>query len=283
MPIKNNIRETIDRLDHYKAGLELAVRRAIAPERWFAELKTVAQDALSIEASTDPDAAWAVPKFLALMGAAFFGNRSEWWMSGPDPGAAQDAIGGVAEAIKRVQGVRSQMDEMPTRFPQGGGFEMELVPVNGGGAMQASPPDLLDRMTLEQAMEMIREWVEAGAQGIEGGKIFEEARGDQAAHEKQGQYDNELVERLWHIFGIHPADMGRDYIEIDGPQAEAIGGLTRHIVDFFAGKGGGRSISAETVDLWLRRVLAAWTARITMALPGAIDEELKKEWVGKGD
>lgn len=231
----------IQRLKALKAGYESALNAAIAPERWFNELKGVAEMALTIEAGVD--AAWAVPKFLALMGSAFFGGRSQWWMAGPSSNSSE-ALAGAVETAQRLRPagtVRSTLD--------------------------ATQLDLLDKVTVEQAMQLIKEWIE------EGGKRLTDE--DQQLMQRQGQYDNLLVERIWHIFGIHPGDIGR--FEVTPGQEEAIQKLTPHIMEFFSGReGGSQGLPAETVDVWLRRVLAAWTAHMSAALPGVIQEEIGK-------
>ena len=242
MEIKSNISVVIQRIKALKNGYELALKAAIAPERWFNELRAEAEKALMIEAGAD--AAWAVPKFLALMGSAFFGGRSQWWMSGP-PSNPSEALAGAVETAQRLT---------PTA-----GARMTL---------DATQLDLLDKVTVEQAMQLIKEWIE------EGGKRLTEE--DQQLMQRQGQYDNLLVERIWHIFGIHPGDIGR--FEVSPGQEEAIQKLTPHIMDFFSGRAGGpQGLPAETVDVWLRRVLAAWTAHMSAALPGVIQEEIRMQ------
>jgi hypothetical protein len=247
--INSNIRVVIGRLQLLKKGVPEALRRAIAPERWAEELKDRAEFVMRMEAG--PDGEWAVDQFLALMGSAFFGNKSQWWMSAP----AHNESEALASAV-----------DVAKRYAPQGGIQ---------GMIGKDQLDMLDKVSVEDARSLIRQWVMAGAEGDAGGK---ELKGDDLDYlQKQGEYDNELVERVWRVFGIHPAAVGRigtDDADM-AKQEEAIQGLTGHIVQYFSGESQ-RGLSADTVDAWLRKVLAAWALHIEQNLPLVIQEELDR-------
>lgn len=249
MKIKSNIPEVIERLKAIRKGFPEAIHRAIAPERWAGELKDVAEFVIRNEAGADGE--WAVEEFLALFGSAFFGDRSQWWMAAP--------------AHNESESLANAVDVAKRYAPQGG----------ISGTIGADQLDMLEKISVEDARNLIRQWVMAGAEGDPMGKKLTGA--DQDFIQRQGDYDNELVERVWRVFGIHPAAIGR--IGTDdgdtGKQEEAIQGLTRHIVAYFSGQSG-HGLSAETVDLWLRRVLTAWTGYMEAHLPLVIQEEMNK-------
>lgn len=249
MQIKSNISLVIGRLKAYRAGVPAAVRRAIAPERWHAELMEVAEFCLRREAGPDGDE--MVLRFLALMGSAFFGNRSQWWMESPahkDSDAVGTTLKGAWQAGQTVK---------------------------EGGEL-----DMFQHMTVQQAMAVIKEWVEAGARGEEGGKEFK--GDDQEMFQQPGNSgDNKLVERVWAVFGISPAQLAQN--EVSPDKDDAIRALTPHIVQYFAERTKSNLMDAETASIWLQKVLTAWTRHIVDRLPGVLDDELKKAWTAKGD
>jgi hypothetical protein len=252
--IKSNIPKVIARLQALKTQLPEAVRRAIAPERWAADLKAQAQIILEQEMEQA-----AVKEFLDLMGSAFFGNTSQWWMSTPAHNESEAIQSGVDVA-------KSWASDIAAGAAPGRG---------GAGILEAGQVDLLEKASLETAREMVKQWVMAGAAGDPDGK---ELKGDDEAYlQRQGAYDNELVERVWRVFGIHPGylgEIGNAQGDMDKQEA-AIAGLSRHIAEYFA-KQPGRGATAETVDAWLRKVLFAWTNFMTHHLPMVIQEELNK-------
>lgn len=177
MTIKSNIPEVIARLKAFRDGVAPALKRAIAPERWAPELKAEADRVLLMEVNPlNPAELEQMALFLNTIGSAFLGNASQWWMSSPP--VRQDVSGALADAMAATR--------------EAGGKEMDLV----------------DKMTVQPAMEVIKEWVDAGAAREEEGKKFAEERHDAEAYQKQGIFDNQLVERIWKILGSIPAALG---------------------------------------------------------------------------
>lgn len=238
MFIESNVGKVIEGLRAYRTALPAAIQRAIAPDRWKDDLLHEAHRTLLIEAGLEN--MWAIDGFLAMMGYGFLGKSSAWWMSAPNLASASATLETAREAVDAI-------------------------------LKTGQEKDLFDQLSIQNAMNLIQQWVEAGARGDADGKRL--TAEDQSLMQQQGQFSNLLVERLWYIFGIHPGTAGK--FTTTAGQEMAAKSLTPHILKYFA-ENERETLGPKTVSIWLHRVLVVWTEYMKAHLPLAIAEELSK-------
>lgn len=172
----------------------------------------------------------------------------------------------VTQFIATIMGtMRGRTAEWRMRAPLREGDAWNIM----GKAKEPAEPgvELLHQGGVERARQIVKAWVEA-----DDGKQFDDERGDALALSRPGKYENELVERMWEIFGIAPWNSGGDQSD---NAAAAMARIMPHLVGWFESHNAA-GVDAEKVELWLRRVLLAWSDYMEEKLPRAVRQELRK-------
>lgn len=240
--IKTNLPEVITRLRRVRESYGAVLLQVVAPGRWIGQLRSVAT--LTLNALADTEERAMVPAFVDTITAVMTGRNLNATMETPR--------GGQAATIRTAVGIAEKF--APPKRPRIG-------------------IDLLQQATVEEAREAIEEWV-----NDPDGKDKTREPGDMQAMSQQGQYANELVERMWWIFGIHPKSLGA--AAVTSGMQEAIEGVMPHLVEYFNARNPSK-VNPALVDLWLRRVLAAWSSFLEDELPAVIRAEFKGVMSGK--
>lgn len=230
--IQSNIGDVIGRLKFIQSEMPKIMERAIHPTRWFLLLRQVATSTLYGLAEDGEQP--LVGKFIDTMTSSMVGGKASYHMH--RPGGSELLTVRQASDIADKYGRRSKFG-----------------------------PDMLEQATVEQAREMLQQW----AQDPEGKRKNAE---DVLLMSKAGKYADELTERLWWIFGLHPNEFGKGGIS-PGMQG-AMDRILPHISIFFEAQNG--ELNGPMVDTWLRRVLAAWRSYMEEELPKVIRKELSE-------
>lgn len=236
--IKSNVGAVLARMKFLEAKVPEMMTRVLGEgQRWDEVATRTAERTLL--ALAEPDERGFVGLFVATIVTEVFGESGGFDLSMKEPGTS---AGAVDRAI--------------------GAVDAQLVSTHNGQRHERRNPGNLgmgDQATVDRVKEGILGWVRDEKRKLTGPGEMDE-----------GLSDEEIAQRIgWILFDPYPAMSER--------MKSAREKLAPHIQDYMIRQDReAAGLRGETVDGWLRAVLAAWRSMIQTQLPEKVRQEFAK-------